>query len=176
MARGSSGSFARAVSPDPLYGSHILSRIINNCMLQGKKTTVMALVYKAIDMSIEEIQGASKKFNPEHDDANPVAVVKWFMEFVLNKCVLSVELRSKRMGGANYRIPTPVSRERAVAVGIKRIVSSTRSRKEKGFDRKLAGEFKDIIVDSGEALKKKALLQRDIDANKAFAHYAKSTA
>lgn len=173
MSRGSSLSVVRKISPDPLYGSVILAKILNNAMYQGKRNVVTALVYQALDLAINDITEASAKNNPDHKDGDHVAIVKWFMEFMLGRCMLNVELRSRRMGGSNYRIPTPISRGRAVSIAIKRIVAGARLRKEKGFDRKLAGEFKDIIAGEGEALKKKALLQRDIDANRAFAHYAK---
>ena len=173
MSRGVSAvGISREVLPDPIYGSKILSKLINRVMQDGKKSVARKIVYGAIDDISDKIFELYNQNNPEKNESTDKQKVLWFAEYIISEVAMMVEIRSKRMGGSNYRIPVPVSVKRAVSIAIRRIVIGAQKRKEKTMQSKLSSELISIVNGTGEVIKMKEHLQKDIEANRAFAHFA----
>jgi small subunit ribosomal protein S7 len=145
----------RQPDPDPVHSSVLVSQLVNRLMLNGKKSVAEAIVYDALDIA------AKKAGKPELE--------------VLEQAVKSVtpvlEVRSRRVGGANYQVPVEVPQRRARTLALRWIVQNARDRREKGMPEKLAGELVDALNQQGGAYKKKDDIYRMAQANKAFAHY-----
>ena len=145
----------RALEPDPVHGSTLVTQFINAVMLDGKKSTAERLVYDALAI-------VSDKSGKSAVEALEAAV----------KTVTPVlEVRSRRVGGANYQVPVEVPQRRARTLAIRWLVQFSRDRREKGMEQKIAGELQDAINQQGGAFKKKDDIYRMAQANKAFAHY-----
>jgi small subunit ribosomal protein S7 len=144
----------REVLPDPVFQSVLVHKFINGMMNKGKKSTVSRILYDTLEI-------IGKKTNEE-----PLKVFKQAVENT--KPVL--EVRSKRVGGANYQIPIEVSPNRRISLSIRWIVSAARSRSEKSMPERLAGELLEAASNRGSAIKKKEDTHRMAEANKAFAH------
>jgi small subunit ribosomal protein S7 len=144
----------REILPDPVFQSVLVHKFINGLLRQGKKSTASRVFYHTLDIN-------GKKTN---DD--PLKVFKQAIENV--KPVL--EVRSKRVGGANYQIPIEVPTNRRIALSIRWIVGSAKSRGEKSMEEKLAGELIEAAANRGNSVKKKEDTHRMAEANKAFAH------
>ena len=147
----------RIVTPDPIYGSRILTKIINKIMHDGKKTIAQSLVYKAM----EEIEKAGKK---------PMVVLDAALASVSPK----MEVRPRRVGGASYQVPTEVRGERRESLAIRWLIAGARAKSNKefhGFHLKLAAELMDAAEGKGYAAKKKEDTLRMAEANKAFSHF-----
>ena len=145
----------RAPQRDARYGSALIARLINKVMQDGKKSTAEALVYSALEK-------ASKEFKMEPDA---------FFDDVVNKLRPALEIRSRRVGGANYSVPTPVSKARQEALAVRWLVDYSRAKSGSSFDETLAKELIAAFNGEGEAMKKKADVERMAEANKAFAHF-----
>ena len=145
----------RALEPDPLYSSRLVSQVINKVMARGKKSTAERIVYKALDR-IGEQTGKS-----------PVEV----LEQAIKTVTPVLEVRSRRVGGANYQVPVEVPQDRARTLAVRWLVTFARDRREKHMSDKLAGEILDASQGRGGAIKKKEDTHRMAEANKAFAHY-----
>src|SRR3989344_639864 len=148
----------RLLPPDPIYGSRLLTRFIYKLMQDGKKSIAQSLVYKALD----QIKANTKQ--------EPVAVLEKAIQNVAPK----MEVRPRRVGGASYQVPVEVRGDRKEALAIRWILASasTRSNKEfHSFDRKLAQELIDASQGVGAAIKKKDDVQKQAQANRAFAHF-----
>jgi small subunit ribosomal protein S7 len=145
----------RQPDPDPVHSSVLVSQLVNRLMLNGKKSVAESIVYDALEI-------ASKRAG------------KTELE-VLEQAVKSVtpvlEVRSRRVGGANYQVPVEVPQRRARTLALRWIVQNARDRREKGMPEKLAGELVDAVNQQGGAYKKKDDIYRMAQANKAFAHY-----
>jgi small subunit ribosomal protein S7 len=148
--------FKREYAPDPLYGNQLVGRFINQVMRKGKKTLAQKIVYQAFD----EIKNTTKQ--------DPVKV----FEGALANVAPVVEVRSRRIGGANYQVPVEVRGERRVALAIRWILQGARSRHGKPMHKKLAEELISASRNEGAAIKKKLDTHRMAEANKAFAHFA----
>lgn len=144
----------REILPDPVFQSVLVHKFINGLLRRGKKATASRIFYNTL-----EILG--KKTNDE-----PLKVFKQAIENV--KPIL--EVRSKRVGGANYQIPIEVPTNRRIALSIRWIVGSAKARSEKSMQEKLAGELLEAANNRGSAVKKKEDTHRMAEANKAFAH------
>lgn len=155
MSRGKAAP-KRVTMPDPVHGNELLGRFINFLMERGKKSVAQAIVYNALD-----IVKAKKKEDP----------VKIF-EQVINTAKPQVEVRSRRVGGANYQVPMPVVGNRQNALAFRWIIAAARSRKG-SMAEKLAAEFLDILEGVGGTMKKRDDVHRMAEANKAFAHFAR---
>src|SRR3989344_4429856 len=140
--------------PDPVYGSLKVSKLINYVMERGKKDTARKIVYKVMD--------ELKK------DGDPVAI----LEDALEKASPSVEVRSRRVGGANYQVPREVNPARRLALGLRWIVEAAEGRKGKPMAETLLAEIKAAHKGEGVAVTKKETTHRMAEANKAFAHFA----
>ncbi|MEE8302447.1 MAG: 30S ribosomal protein S7 [Candidatus Tectomicrobia bacterium] len=145
----------RLTIPDPKYGDELVTRCVNAMMKKGKKSLAQKIVYGA--MAILQ----------ERTGEEPLRVFKQAIENV--KPVL--EVKSRRVGGSTYQIPIDVSPDRRVALSMRWLVGSARSRGERGMVRRLASELLDAYNNTGSAVKKKEDTHRMAEANKAFAHY-----
>ncbi|MBW1732028.1 MAG: 30S ribosomal protein S7 [Deltaproteobacteria bacterium] len=145
----------REVVPDPKYRSVLVSKFVNSLMKQGKKSVAQSILYGAFDI----IKERTKK--------EPLEIFQKAIENV--KPV--VEVKSRRVGGSTYQVPTEVRPSRSQALSIRWIISFARARGEKTMAAKLAGELIDAANGRGAAIKKKEDTHRMAEANKAFAHY-----
>ena len=145
----------RRVLPDPVYHSLLVTKFINGIMLKGKKSTAEQIFYSAL----EEI---SKRANKPPMEA---------FELAVDNVKPSLEVRSRRVGGATYQVPVEVRPERRQTLAIRWIIAAARNRNERGMINKLAGELSDAINNQGTSIKKKQDTHRMAEANKAFAHY-----
>ncbi|MFZ5966797.1 MAG: 30S ribosomal protein S7 [Bacillota bacterium] len=145
----------REVLPDPLHGSKVVTKLINNIMLDGKRGTAQKIVYDAFDI-IKEKTGQE-----------PLEV----FEKALNNIMPVLEVRARRVGGANYQVPVEVRPERRQTLGLRWLVNYTRKRGEKTMDERLAKELMDAANNTGASVKKREDTHKMAEANKAFAHY-----
>ena len=145
----------RDVLPDPMYNSTLVSKIINQVMLDGKKGIAQSIVYSAM-------KTASEKLN---EDA--LNVVVQAIENIKPK----LETKARRVGGANYQVPMEVSATRQQTLAIRWLVLCARKRNERNMENKLAAELVDAFNQAGGAIKKRDDMHRQAEANKAFAHY-----
>ena len=145
----------REITPDAKYNSVLVAKFINNLMKDGKKSIAQSMLYKAFDLIGERTQ------------QDPLAVFKKAVENVRP----IVEVKSRRVGGSTYQVPTEVRPSRRQALGIRWIITFAGQRGEKTMDAKLAGEIIDASNLRGAAIKKKEDTHRMAEANKAFAHY-----
>lgn len=147
----------RSILPDPKYHSELLAKFINYLMLDGKKTKAQQIVYSALELLAKKQNGdAIKLFEKVIETAKP-----------------QVEVRSKRVGGANYQVPMPVLGNRGNTLAFRWILIAARARKNAGMEEKLAAEFNDILEGVGGTMKKRDDVHRMAEANKAFAHFAR---
>jgi small subunit ribosomal protein S7 len=151
-------SQVRAIAPDKRFGDVTLNKFINAIMLDGKKSTAEHVVYRALD------RVSSKMKNPE---LQPVDVFRQALENVKPL----VEVKSRRVGGANYQVPIEVRPERRQALAFRWIIAAARGRGEKIMADRLASELMDAYNKTGSAIKKREDVHRMAEANKAFAHY-----
>ncbi len=145
----------RDVLPDPLYGSKIVTRLINNIMLDGKKGVAQKIVYDAFEIVKEK---TSK---------DPVEV----FEEAMNNIMPVLEVKARRVGGANYQVPIEVRPERRQTLGLRWLTSYARLRNERTMSERLANELMDAVNGTGGAVKKREDTHKMAEANKAFAHY-----
>jgi small subunit ribosomal protein S7 len=145
----------REVAPDPVYGSTLVTKFVNSMMWGGKKSTAQGIFYTAMT-NLEEKGGAD--------------ALTLFKKAVEN-CKPLLEVKTRRVGGANYQVPIEVNPERRTSLAIRWLVSFGRARGEKGMIDKLSAELLDAANGRGAAMKKKEDVHRMAEANKAFAHY-----
>ena len=145
----------RDVLPDPKFGDRVLSKFMNNLMIDGKKSIAEGIVYGAF----ERVEGKLKR-----------APVEVFHE-ALENIKPSVEVRSRRVGGATYQVPVEVRPERREALAIRWMIGAARKRNENTMVERLAGELMDAINSRGTAVKKREDTHKMAEANKAFAHF-----
>ncbi|MBI4158392.1 MAG: 30S ribosomal protein S7 [Candidatus Yanofskybacteria bacterium] len=144
------------IDPDVRYSDVLVAKFINKIMEAGKKSVARKIVYSALELAEKQTKKpAMEVFKKAMDNVSP-----------------AVELRSKRVGGANYQVPVEVRTERRIALAIRWLVDSARSQKGKPMAEKLAGEFVNAFNNTGGAIKKKQDVQRMAEANKAFAHFS----
>ncbi|MBW1667755.1 MAG: 30S ribosomal protein S7 [Deltaproteobacteria bacterium] len=149
------GVVKRETVPDPKYNSRTVAKFINCLMKEGKKSVAQSILYKALDMVHER----SKE--------DPLSL----FQKALNNVKPIVEVKSRRVGGSTYQVPTEVRPSRGQALSIRWIISYAKERGEKSMAAKLAGELMDAASGRGAAVKKKEDTHRMAEANKAFAHY-----
>jgi small subunit ribosomal protein S7 len=145
----------RELDADPLYDSKLVSQVVNKVMVRGKKSTAESIVYSALELVGERTGKA------------PVEV----LEQAIKTVTPVLEVRSRRVGGANYQVPVEVPQRRARTLAVRWLVGYARERREKHMDEKLANEILDALNQQGGAYKRKDDLYRMAQANKAFAHY-----
>lgn len=145
----------RDVLPDPIYKNQTLTKFINQIMLDGKKGTAEAICYSAFAM----IQEKSGK--------DPIEIFGTALKNVMPV----LEVKARRVGGANYQVPIEVRAERRTTLGLRWLVAMARKRGEKTMQEKIAGELLDASNNTGGSVKKKEDMHKMAEANKAFAHY-----
>jgi len=145
----------RDILPDAKYGDTVLAKFINNIMYEGKKSVAERIVYGALD----KIHGRGGK--------NSLDVFKEALDNVRP----AIEVRSRRVGGATYQVPTEVRAERAEALAIRWLIGSSRKRSEKTMIDRLSAEFQDAANNRGAAVKKREDTHKMAEANRAFSHY-----
>ncbi|MDD5403463.1 MAG: 30S ribosomal protein S7 [Sulfuricella sp.] len=145
----------REVLPDPKYGNQELAKFVNVLMIQGKKAVAERIIYGALD----QIQKKSGK--------DPIEV----FTLALNNVRPMVEVKSRRVGGANYQVPVEVRSVRRTALAMRWVRDAARKRGEKSMGIRLAGELMDAAENRGSAIKKREEVHRMAEANKAFAHF-----
>ena len=145
----------REVLPDPVYGSVVVAKLINSIMLDGKKGVAQSIVYSAFD-KIKETTGEE-----------PLEV----FEKAINNIMPVLEVKARRIGGANYQVPIEVRPERRQTLAIRWITNATRARGERTMSDRLAKELIDASNNTGASVKKKEDTHRMAEANKAFAHF-----
>ena len=155
----------RVLKPDPKYGHAILGKFINYVMMGGKKITAQTIVYKALDIIAASAQGGSASGGKK----NPIKVFEEAIQLISPQ----VEVRSRRVGGANYQVPLPVRGERQNALAFRWIIDAARGRKGKEMSVKLAEVLMETVQGVGDAIKKRDDVHRMAEANKAFAHFAR---
>lgn len=156
MSRGKQAP-KRVIMPDPRYQSVLVSKFINCLMISGKKTVAQNIVYSTLDLLAE------KKGEP----------AQVLFEKIMDAVRPQVEVRSRRVGGANYQVPTPISTDRQNALAFRWIILAAKARRGHSMAEKLVAEFNDALEGLGGAVKKKEDVHRMADANKAFAHFAR---
>ena len=145
----------RSVLPDPLYGSKVVTKLINGIMLDGKKGVAQKIVYGAFEKAAEK-RGAT--------------AMEVFEE-AMNNIMPLLEVKSRRVGGATYQVPIDVRPDRRQTLALRWMVSFARNRSEKNMIDRLANELVDAANNTGGAVRRKEEMHRMADANKAFAHY-----
>ena len=145
----------RDVLPDPMYNSKLVTKLINNIMLDGKKGVAQKIVYDAFDI-IKEKTGKE-----------PLEVFEQAMENVMPQ----LEVKARRVGGSTYQVPIEVRPERRNTLGIRWLVNFSRSRSERTMAQRLAGEILDASNNTGNAVKRREDTHKMAEANKAFAHF-----
>jgi len=150
-------STAALQKADPKFGSMLATKVINKLMLDGKKTTAQKIFYDALDLASRKLPDAEDQveiFTRALDNVRP-----------------SVEVRSKRVGGANYQVPREVKRQRQQSLAIRWIVDNSRKKKGKPMAERLAEEFVDAYQGTGASVSWKENVHKMAEANKAYAHY-----
>lgn len=145
----------RDVLPDPMYNSKVVTKVINQVMLDGKKGTAQGIVYDAFAKMSEKL------------GQEPIEIFNQ----ALNNIMPMVEVKARRVGGANYQVPIEIRAERRQTLAIRWLVAAARKRSERNMCDKLAGELMDAFNNTGSAVKKKEDTHRMAEANRAFAHY-----
>jgi small subunit ribosomal protein S7 len=145
----------REVLPDPKFGNMVVSKFMNSIMYAGKKSVAEAIVYGAFDV----IEGKTRQ--------SPVTV----FEQALDNVMPTIEVRSRRVGGATYQVPVEVRTDRRQALGIRWLIAAARDRNEKTMTERLSAELLDASNNRGNAVKKREDTHRMAEANRAFAHY-----
>ena len=145
----------RTILPDAKFGDLVLSKFMNNLMYHGKKSAAERIVYGALSRVEEKLKRAPvEAFHEAVENVKP-----------------SVEVRSRRVGGATYQVPVEVRPERREALALRWIISASRGRNENTMEERLAAELMDAVGDRGNAVKKKDDTHKMAEANKAFSHY-----
>ena len=147
----------RKILPDPKFQNIYVAKFINYLMRDGKKSVAQAVVYDAFDI----IANKTKQ--------DPIEV----FDLAIKNVTPALEVKSRRIGGANYQIPMPVRGERRYALAFRWIIDTARSKKGRPMAEKLATEFMEAAEETGDVMKKKADVQRMAEANRAFAHFAR---
>ena len=145
----------REILPDPVYGSVLVTRLINSVMLDGKKGVAQKVVYGAFDQIKEKTE------------KDPLDVFTTALENIMP----SLEVKARRVGGATYQVPIEVRPERRQTLGLRWLTAYARSRSERTMAERLAGELMDAANNTGASVKKREEMHKQAEANKAFAHF-----
>jgi small subunit ribosomal protein S7 len=145
----------REILPDPKFGNVVVTKFMNSVMYEGKKSVAESIVYGALEI----IEGKTKQ--------NPIQV----FQKALDNVMPSIEVRSRRVGGATYQVPVEVRIDRRQALGIRWLITAARERNEKTMTERLSAELLDASNNRGNAVKKREDTHRMAEANRAFSHY-----
>ena len=148
----------RPLLPDPKFNDQLVSRFVNNLMWDGKKSTAFKVFYDAIEIIKER---------KEDDEKSAIEIWK----DALSNVMPHVEVRSRRVGGATFQIPSPIRSDRKISIAMKWLINYSRKRNEKSMAQKLAAEILAAAKEEGAAVKKKVDTHKMAEANKAFSHF-----
>ena len=148
----------RILLPDPKFNDQMVTRFVNNLMLDGKKSVAFKVFYDALDIVEQRKQ-----------DEEKTALELW--KEALSNVMPHVEVRSRRVGGATFQIPMPIRADRKISMAIKWMILYARKRNEKSMSQRLAGEILAAVKEEGAAVKKRMDTHRMAEANKAFSHF-----
>ena len=148
----------RILLPDPKFNDKLVTRFVNNLMLDGKKSVAFKVFYDALDIVDQKKQEEEK-----------TALELW--KEGLSNVMPHVEVRSRRVGGATFQIPMPIRADRKISMAIKWMILYARRRNEKSMAQRLAGEILAAVKEEGAAVKKRVDVHKMADANKAFSHF-----
>jgi len=157
-------AFKTEINPDPKYSSILVTKFINNLMERGKKSIAQNIVYTALDLAAKQL----KNNLPASRQVTPLEILE---EAIKNTSPL-LEVKSRRVGGANYQVPYEVKGKRREALAMRWIIEAAQKKKGKPMAQKLAHELVDAYNNTGAAVKKKEETHRIAEANRAFAHFA----
>jgi small subunit ribosomal protein S7 len=155
MPRGTGKVVKRIPAPDAKYGSVTVAKFINRLMLRGQKATAERVLYNALQLTADQV-------NSQPEEA---------LEQAIKNVAPLLMVKSRRVGGATYQVPTEVVEEKGRALAMKWLITSARARSGKSMEEKLAGELVDAVNGRGAAIKKRDDIHKMAEANKAFAHY-----
>jgi small subunit ribosomal protein S7 len=166
----------REILPDPKFGDMVLSKFINNLMLDGKKSIAEGIVYDAIAILETKAGNDNSKASDDESGVADLAISEKSLGLALFHRALKnikpkLEVRSRRVGGATYQVPVEVRSERAVALAMRWIIGAARKRSENTMTDRLANELLDAANERGSAVKKREDTHKMAEANKAFAHF-----
>jgi small subunit ribosomal protein S7 len=148
----------RILLPDPKFNDQMVTRFVNNLMLDGKKSVAFKVFYDALDIVEQRKQ-----------DEEKTALELW--KEALSNVMPHVEVRSRRVGGATFQIPMPIRADRKISMAIKWMILYAKKRNEKSMSQRLAGEILAAVKEEGAAVKKRVDVHKMADANKAFSHF-----
>ncbi len=148
----------RILLPDPKFNDQLVTRFVNNLMLDGKKSVAFKVFYDALDIVEAKKQDEEKS-----------SLELW--KEALSNVMPHVEVRSRRVGGATFQIPMPIRADRKISMAIKWLISAARKRNEKSMAQRLAGEVLAAVKEEGSAVKKRVDVHKMAEANKAFSHF-----
>jgi small subunit ribosomal protein S7 len=148
----------RILLPDPKFNDQLVTRFVNNLMLDGKKSVAFKVFYDALDIVEEKKQDEEKS-----------SLELW--KEALSNVMPHVEVRSRRVGGATFQIPMPIRADRKISMAIKWLILHSRKRNEKSMAQRLAGEVLAAVKEEGAAVKKRVDVHKMAEANKAFSHF-----
>ena len=146
----------REIDPDPIYNSLVLAKFINKVMYSGKKSTARTIIYNALE-----------KFAKRVKSANPLEA----FEQALENAKPSLEVKSRRIGGATYQVPIEIPTDRRISMAMQWIITYSRAKAGRSMEEGLASELSDCYMNQGSTIKKKDDTHRMAEANRAFAHY-----
>lgn len=169
----------REILPDPKHHSELLAQFINVLMISGKKQVAEKIIYGALDIVDERIKKLKKSADDSDEGSqggsstnmSPSQRMLQYFERALDNVRPTVEVRSRRVGGATYQVPVEVRIDRSIALGMRWIVQASRSRGEKGMMQRLAGELVDAYEGKGSSVRKREDTHKMAKANQAFAHF-----
>ena len=169
----------REILPDPKHHSELLAKFINVLMISGKKSKAEKIIYGALELLDERVKKLKKAKDGSEADAQhgsttqaaASARVLQYFEQALDNVRPTVEVRSRRVGGATYQVPVEVRSDRSIALGMRWLVQAARSRGEKGMMLRLAGELADAFESKGTSVRKREDVHKMAKANQAFAHF-----
>lgn len=160
----------REVLPDPKHGSQLLAKFINTLMLNGKKSVAEKIIYQSLEILDKKVKEKKKSEGDGESGSGSVSLLEAF-ETALDNVKPTVEVKSRRVGGATYQVPVEVRSQRSIALAMRWLVKAARSRNEKGMTLRLAAELLEAYEGRGSAVKKKEDTHKMAKANQAFAHF-----
>ena len=170
----------REILPDPIYGSVLVTKLVNSIMLDGKKGVAQKVVYGAFQIveektgksGLEAFQQAMENIMTNAEtEADNVYISRQEIKQAMENIMPAVEVKTRRVGGANYQVPIEVRPERRQTLGLRWLTNYSRARSEKTMKERLAGELMDACNNTGAAVKKREDTHKMAEANKAFSHF-----
>ena len=158
----------REILPDPLFGDKVLSKFMNNLMLDGKKSLAEGIIYGALELCEKRAGSLNVELEPNDLERNKGLAI---FKAALSKIKPHVEVRSRRVGGATYQVPVEVRGERQTTLAMRWLIKNARNRSERTMTERLASEILDACQDRGGSVKKRDDTHKMAEANKAFAHF-----